>query len=136
MNSLAAFIEKRKHNFRYLMERLTALDKFPILPKATPSRDPSLLGFFITICEESGITRVDLMKYLDQYKIGNLLLFAVNTMHQPYFKGKPYRISGELSNTDAVMNSTFMVGVYPGHAEPMLDFFADKLETFMGVSIK
>ena len=78
---------------------------------------------------------VDLMRYLDQNKIGTRLLFAGNITRQPYFKGQSYRISGELCNTDTVMNSTFWVGVYPGLTEPMLDFIADKLETFMGVNI-
>lgn len=135
MDSLDGFIEKRKHNFRYLKERLSALDEFLVLPEATPNSDPSWFGFPITLREESGITRVDLMKYLDQNKIGTRLLFAGNITRQPYFKGKSYRISGELSNTDTVMNSTFWVGVYPGLTEPMLDYVADRLETFAGVNI-
>ena len=135
MDSLAAFIQKRKHNFRYLKERLTALDEFLVLPEATPDSDPSWFGFPITIREKSGFARVDLMRYLDQNKIGTRLLFAGNITRQPYFKGQSYRISGELYNTDTVMNSTFWVGVYPGLTEPMLDFIADKLETFMGVNI-
>lgn len=135
MDSLDAFIEKRKHNFRYLKERLSALDEFLVLPEATPNSDPSWFGFPITLREESGITRVDLMKYLDQNKIGTRLLFAGNITRQPYFTGKSYRISGELSNTDTVMNSTFWVGVYPGLTEPMLDYVADRLNTFAGVNI-
>jgi CDP-6-deoxy-D-xylo-4-hexulose-3-dehydrase len=45
-----------------------------------------------------------------------------------------YRVSGELFNTDNVMNNTFWIGVCPGLTEAMLDFVCEKIETFFGVS--
>ena len=74
------------------------------------------------------------MKYLDQYKIGTRLLFAGNLTRQPYFKGRTYRISGELANTDNIMNNTLWIGVYPGLTEEMLDFVGEKIEAFFGVN--
>jgi len=35
-----------------------------------------------------------------------------------------YRIVGELTNTDCIMNDTFWVGLYPGMTNDMLDFMA------------
>ena len=134
MDSLDTFIEKRKHNFGYLKQRLASLEEFLVLPEATPDSDPAWFGFPITLREESGTARVDLLKYLDQNKIGSRLLFAGNITRQPYFQGQNYRISGDLPNTDIVMNSTFWVGVYPGLTEPMLDYIAEKLGTFMGAN--
>ena len=55
-------------------------------------------------------------------------------VRQPYFEGRTYRISGELSNTDSIMNNTFWTGVYPGLSEDMLSFVADKTEAFFGVN--
>ena len=75
-----------------------------------------------------------LLKYLDQYKIGTRLLFAGNLTRQPYFEGRTCRISGELTNTDSVMNNTFWIGVYPGLTETMLDFVCEKIEAFFGVN--
>jgi CDP-6-deoxy-D-xylo-4-hexulose-3-dehydrase len=45
-----------------------------------------------------------------------------------------YRVSGELFNTDNVMNNTFWIGVYPGLTEAMLDFVCEKIEVFFGVN--
>ena len=74
------------------------------------------------------------MKYLDQYKIGTRLLFAGNLTRQPYFEGRTYRVSGELKNTDQIMNDTFWIGVYPGLNDPMLDYVCDRIETFLGMN--
>ena len=135
LNRLPDFIEARKRNFAFLKERLKSCEEFLILPEATPGSDPSWFGFPITIRDEAAVTRVDLMKYLDQYKIGTRLLFAGNLTRQPYFEGRAYRVSGELKNADKIMNDTFWVGVYPGLSEAMLDFVAEKLGTFFGLNI-
>ena len=105
-----------------------------ILPEATLDSDPSWFGFPITIRDDAGVARVDILKYLDQYKIGTRLLFAGNLVRQPYFAGRAYRVSGELVNTDTIMNNTFWVGVYPGLSEEMLDFVGCQIETFFGVN--
>ena len=38
--------------------------------------------------------------------------------------GKGYRVIGDLSVTDRVMNNTFWVGVYPGMTDEMIDYMA------------
>lgn len=131
LDKLSEFIRKRKENFAYLKERLTPLEEFLILPEATPNSDPAWFGFPITL--KPNISRVDLLKYLDQYKIGTRLLFAGNITRQPYFQDRQYRISGELTNTDIIMNNTFWIGVYPGLSEEMLDFVVDKLQAYFKV---
>ena len=35
-----------------------------------------------------------------------------------------YRVAGELTNTDFIMNNTFWVGVYPGMTDEMIDYMA------------
>lgn len=134
MDRLEGFVEQRKANFKYLQEKLSSCAEFIILPQATPHSDPSWFGFPITIKPESGIDRVDLLKFMDQHKIGTRLLFAGNLTRQPYFANVNYRIHGELSNTDLIMTHTFWIGVYPGLTQAHLDFVADKFEEFFGVN--
>ncbi|MDS4041734.1 MAG: lipopolysaccharide biosynthesis protein RfbH [Candidatus Competibacter sp.] len=134
MQRLPEFIAARQRNFTFLRERLKSCEEFLILPEATPRGEPSWFGFPLTLRPEAGVTRVDLLRYLDQYKIGTRLLFAGNLTRQPYFRGRPYRVSGELVNTDRVMKDTFWVGVYPGLSEAMLDYAAERLEAFFGVN--
>ena len=134
MERLEGFVKARRDNFAYLHDRLQSCKEFLILPQATPNSDPSWFGFPITLKPEAEFRRVDLLTYLDQNKIGTRLLFAGNLTRQPYMIGREYRVSGELTNTDIVMNQTFWVGVYPDLSREMLDFIVEKLETFLGVN--
>jgi len=134
MDRVEEFIAARKANFAYLKNGLKNCEDFLLLPEATPNSDPSWFGFPITIKASAGINRVDLLQYLDQNKIGTRLLFAGNLTRQPYMKGRNFRISGALTNTDTVMNDTFWIGVYPGLSKEMLDFVIAKLEAFFGVN--
>ena len=128
------FIQARKDNFAYLKERLQSCAEFLILPEATEHSDPSWFGFPMTLKPEANVSRVDLLTYLDEHKIGTRLLFAGNLTRQPYMVGRNYRVFGELTNTDRVMNDTFWIGVFPGLTREMLDFAVDKIETFFGVN--
>jgi len=133
MDRLDDFIAKRKANFTYLKNRLQSCAEFLVLPEATPNSDPSWFGFPITLKEDAPVTRVDLLTYLDQQKVGTRLLFAGNLVRQPYMQGQTYRISGELTNTDVIMNNTFWIGVYPGLTEAMLEHVVKSIEAFLGV---
>ena len=131
MDRIEGFIDKRKKNFNYLKKGLQPFSDLIILPEATKNSDPSWFGFPITIKPESRINRIDLLRFLDNHKIGTRLLFSGNIIRQPYFKNLNYRIFGELTNTDVIMNHSFWLGVYPGINEKMLDFIIAKISVFL-----
>jgi CDP-6-deoxy-D-xylo-4-hexulose-3-dehydrase len=128
------FIQTRKDNFAFLKERLKDCEEFVHLPVATEHSDPSWFGFPITLKENCPVTRLDLLTYLDQNKVGTRLLFAGNLTCQPYMQGAHYRISGDLTNTDNVMNNTFWIGVQPALTREMLEYAATKIENYLGLS--
>ncbi len=128
------FINARKRNFQLLKQRLSALQDFLEIAEATPNSDPSWFGMPLTLRESSGVKRVDLLKFLDQNKIGTRLLFAGNLTRQPYFHGVEHRVVGSLTNTDRTMNQTFWLGVYPGLDSCHFDFVGEKLEEFFGLN--
>jgi CDP-6-deoxy-D-xylo-4-hexulose-3-dehydrase len=134
MDKLDGFVQSRKDNFNYLHNRLKSCEAFLTLPEATKNSDPSWFGFLMTIRPEANVRRVDLLSYLEHHKIGTRLLFAGNLTCQPYMAGRNFRVSGDLTNTDVVMNDSFWIGVYPGLTREMLDFLADKIESFFGVN--
>ncbi|MGO0307343.1 lipopolysaccharide biosynthesis protein RfbH [Endozoicomonas acroporae] len=134
MDRVEWLVQKRKDNFAYLKDGLKACEEFLELPEATPNSEPSWFGFPITIKETAGVKRVDLLKFLDEHKIGTRLLFAGNLIRQPYFQNVNYRVVGELTNTDRIMNNTFWLGVYPGLTEEHLDYVIGKLEEFFGLN--
>ncbi|MDI1246511.1 MAG: lipopolysaccharide biosynthesis protein RfbH [Rhodoferax sp.] len=129
-----AFIQARKNNYAFLKERLKDCEEFVSLPEPTEHSDPSWFGFPITLKDNCPVTRLDLLTYLDQNKVGTRLLFAGNLTRQPYMKAANYRISGELTNTDNVMNNTFWIGVQPALTREMLEFAASKIESYLGVN--
>ncbi len=134
MDRLDDFIAARRANFDYLKQRLQSCADFLHLPEATPHAEPSWFGFPVVLKPSAGVKRVDLLNYLDQNKIGTRLLFAGNLTRQPYMIGQNFRVSGELTQTDIVMNQTFWLGVFPGLQTEHLDFIVDKLEAFFGLN--
>jgi CDP-6-deoxy-D-xylo-4-hexulose-3-dehydrase len=127
------FIQRRKENFAYLKKRLATCEEFLLLPTAAENSDPSWFGFPITLKDNAPVTRLDLLTYLDENKVGTRLLFAGNLTRQPYMQHQHYRVSGDLKNTDIVMNNTFWIGVQPALTEEMLDYAVTKIENYLGV---
>jgi CDP-6-deoxy-D-xylo-4-hexulose-3-dehydrase len=64
------------------------------------------------------------------------MLFAGNLHAHPCFdemreSGEGYRVVGELTNTDRVMNTAFIVGVYPGIDHERLEHMKGAFDRFM-----
>jgi CDP-6-deoxy-D-xylo-4-hexulose-3-dehydrase len=127
------FIQTRKENFAYLHKRLEECQEFISLPLATQHSDPSWFGFPITLKENCPVSRLDLLSFLEQNKVGTRLLFAGNLIRQPYMFGVDYRISGSLINTENIMHNTFWIGVQPALNKEMLEFSAVTIEKFLGI---
>lgn len=134
MDSVDSFVEARKTNFKYLKAALASCEEFLELPEATKNSDPSWFGFPITLKESAGVTRVELLKFMDEAKVGTRLLFAGNLTRQPYFENIEYRVHGDLTVTDRIMHQTFWIGVYPGLTTDHLDYIVSKFEEFFGLN--
>ena len=132
MDRIESFRKLRRRNFGFLHRRLSDLQDLIVLPEATPETNPSWFGFPITLKDTSRYPRVDLLKFLDQHRIGTRLLFGGNLIRQPYFvdRQEQFRVYGDLSATDRVMNQTFWLGVYPALSEEMLDYVCTQIESF------
>jgi len=128
LERLPEFINKRNENFAYFKNNLSGLTEFIDLPQVTKNSEPSWFGFPITLKE--GVDRVKFTQYLDSHKIGTRLLFAGNLTKQPYFEGVEYRVVGNLTNTDIIMDRTLWFGIYPALGKDQLDFVAEKIEKF------
>ncbi len=124
------FVKNRRHNFAYLKEALAPVADKLILPEACPNSNPSWFGFLIT-CRE-GIDREKIVPYIENHGVQTRMLFAGNLTKHPCFDemrktGEGYRIVGELTNTDKIMEHTFWVGVYPGMTDEMLHYMANTI---------
>jgi CDP-6-deoxy-D-xylo-4-hexulose-3-dehydrase len=130
LDRLEGFIKKRKENFNFLYKNLKKLEEFLILPEPEKDSDPSWFGFAISLRQNSSYNRNDLVKYLNENKIGTRLLFSGNLTKQPYMKDLTFKVNGKLRNTDFVMENTFWIGLYPGLSLEHLDYVISKFKNY------
>ena len=127
LEKFPSFVERRRHNFDRLKAALQEAEDKLILPEPCENAVPSWFGFLIT-CKE-GVDRNKVVQYVEDKGVQTRMLFAGNLIKHPCFDemratGKGYRVVGELTNTDRIMNDTFWVGVYPGMTDEMIDYMA------------
>uniref|UniRef100_UPI0028DBF722 DegT/DnrJ/EryC1/StrS family aminotransferase n=1 Tax=uncultured Selenomonas sp. TaxID=159275 RepID=UPI0028DBF722 len=132
LKKLPSFVERRRHNFARLRAALVDMEDFFVLPEATEHAAPSWFGFLLT-CRE-GVEREPIVRALEAHGIQTRMLFAGNLVKHPCFdllrkEGRGYRVVGELSATDRIMNDTFWLGVYPGMTEVQIDYMAEVLQS-------
>ena len=125
------FVERRRHNFDRLSAALQSETGKLILPIPCENSKPSWFGFLIT-CKE-GVDRNAVVQYIENHGVQTRALFAGNLIKHPCFDqmratGEGYRVVGELTNTDRIMNDTFWIGVYPGMNDEMIDFMAKTIK--------
>ena len=85
----------------------------------------------ITVRDDAGFTRADLVRFLEVNRIETRNLFSGNLLRHPAFQDIPRRVVGDLANSDLITRNTFFIGVYPGIGEPQLDYIADVFARFM-----
>ncbi|WP_274362509.1 lipopolysaccharide biosynthesis protein RfbH [Paenibacillus thermotolerans] len=125
------FTKARIRNFNRLLDGLTDLGEYFILPRATKDSDPSWFGFILTVKDNAGFTRNEIVSYLEKSRIQTRMLFAGNLTRQPAFQHVKYRVHGDLNNTDKILNDTFLLGVFPGLTDEMIDYVIRKIREYV-----
>jgi CDP-6-deoxy-D-xylo-4-hexulose-3-dehydrase len=130
LDKLDGFVARRRRNWAYLREALADVPHL-VLPDPTPHSEPSWFGFVVSLAEDAPFERWDLIRWLDDRRIGTRLLFGGNLLRQPAFEGIAHRVVGDLKVTDRVAERTLWVGCWPGLTDPMLDFIATSIRDFV-----
>jgi CDP-6-deoxy-D-xylo-4-hexulose-3-dehydrase len=158
---LPAFIEARARNWEYLRSGLSDLGEvfdFSLPTHATAWEKPSDLGagissfrwdvtgcrsdcswfgFMLRVKPSASFTHTDLARHLDARKIGNRMFFGGNLLRQPVFvqlrKDRPesFRVVGEMSGADEIMNQAIFLGTYPGLTKEMMDYEIETIREFV-----
>ncbi|MGF7049231.1 CDP-6-deoxy-D-xylo-4-hexulose-3-dehydrase [Paenibacillus sp. DS2015] len=131
LKKVPAFTQARKDNFNRLYHGLKDLDQYFILPRATVNSDPSWFGFILTVRDGVKFTKNEIVSFLEANRIQTRMLFAGNLIRQPAYQDANYRIHGDLTNTDKILHDTFLVGVYPGLTNEMIDYVIEKIRQFV-----
>ncbi|MBO9699697.1 MAG: lipopolysaccharide biosynthesis protein RfbH [Sporocytophaga sp.] len=131
LNKADRFIARRRENYKLLYSYLKPFENEFILHEPTSDSNPSWFGFMVTVRENSKIDRTALTRHLESNKIGTRLLFAGNLIKQPAYSNTQYRVVGELTNTDIVMNRSFWLGVWPGLEEKHYEYLASVINQYL-----
>jgi CDP-6-deoxy-D-xylo-4-hexulose-3-dehydrase len=136
LEKVPGFVAARRRNWSLLRDGLADLEDAFILPEPTPGSEPSWFGFLLTVREEAGFSRDDLVAHLESHGIQTRMLFAGNLLRHPCFdelreSGTAYRVIGELATTDRIMRDTLWIGVYPGMNDSMLAHTVDVIRGFV-----
>lgn len=131
LKKFPSFIERRKENWAFLREQLSSLSEDLILPEPAENANPSWFGFLISVKKDSPVKRNALTTYLEERNIQTRLLFSGNLIKHPCFNQirntDAYRVVGDLTETDYIMEHTFWIGVYPGMTKEMLSYMAEQI---------
>ena len=124
LEKFPSFVKRRRENFDKLMNGISEYEDRLILPKATAGSKPSWFGFLITVKE--GLSRNDMVRFIEDNKVQTRMLFSGNLTKHPCFDhlrgdNSSYRVVGDLENTDRIMRDSFWVGVYPGMDDDRLN---------------
>ncbi|WP_299225506.1 lipopolysaccharide biosynthesis protein RfbH [uncultured Campylobacter sp.] len=129
-----SFVQRRRQNFKKLYDGLKDIKEL-ILVKTQPNSEPSWFGFMMTVADGAKFSRNELSEHLEKAGIQTRNLFAGNMIRHPLFAelklGEDYKISGELKNTDKIMNDSFWVGVYPGMSDEKIEYIIKVIKEFI-----
>ena len=144
LKKLHGFIQARRDNWNNLRRGLIGLEdemEFMLPVHAVswspsgftweagkPVVEPSWFGFMMLV-KGGPQKRTALAKALDAAKIGNRMFFGGNLVRQPAFvqlkadtMGAGFRVVGDMSGADRIMNESLFVGTYPGLKPEHIDY--------------
>ncbi len=152
LKKLPDFIAARQRHWMTLRQHLAELEEFFdfMLPTHATGWSPegftwdasghrtecSWFGFMMRVKPTAPFTRREFVARLDEAKIGSRMLFGGNLVRQPAFtalrKNRPgaFRVVGDLSGADRIMNEAVFVGVYPGLTDVMLEHIGETIQSF------
>jgi CDP-6-deoxy-D-xylo-4-hexulose-3-dehydrase len=137
LDRLKGFVDARRAHFSWLHNGLQDMEEHLMLPRKTEESQPAWFGFPLTIRHGE---RADLIRFLDERRIGTRLMFGGNLLRQPayapYVAGGFWRTLGDLRHSDTITDRTFWVGCWPGMSKPMIDFIVESLHDFFGAKVR
>ncbi len=131
LKKLDGFVAARRKNWAALRAMLVPCEDRLLLPETPPDSEPCYFGFVITVRQDAGFSRSELVNFLEAAKIETRNLFCGSLIRHPAYDEIEYRVVGDLRNTDVIMNDTLFIGVYPGMTDEHLAYMGETFQRFM-----
>ena len=133
MAKIKTIVHLRRMNYIYLKSNLKCIPNFS--DYFTLFRSPILsspFGFPIMVKSENGITRNQVVSFLEERKIRTRPIFSGNITFQPMMRPIPYDTAGYLTNCTTIMNDAFWCGIHPELSTAQLDYVIESFADFLG----
>jgi CDP-4-dehydro-6-deoxyglucose reductase, E1 len=133
LKKLSNFKMARRENYNFLAQKMIALKDIFIPMEVLEESNACWFGYpLIFKSDENNIN--SFIQYLENdCKIGTRRLFAGNLLRHPAYIKLPkesYRVSGNLGNTDRIMNNVIWVGVHPSLNEDCMNYIFESIYKF------
>jgi CDP-6-deoxy-D-xylo-4-hexulose-3-dehydrase len=132
LRRVPSFVARRRENFAGLLKTLEPFQDVLLLPRSDPRAEPCWYAFPITVRPEARFAKNEIVAFLEDRRIATRSLFGGNLLRQPAWDGRQHRVAGSLANSDTIMGSTFLIGVYPGIDDERLHYMQRTLVAFLG----
>ena len=111
------------------MKGLKPFENWLELPVATPKSDPSWFSVPLTLREDAGFSRKEIVDFLEKQNIETRPLLGGNVLKQPAYENLGCRTT-PMENTDYFHDNSFYVGCHPGLNNEMIDFMVQQFDAF------
>jgi CDP-6-deoxy-D-xylo-4-hexulose-3-dehydrase len=130
LEKLNTITEKRKRNFQRLTRNLGHYRDWLTLPEPHPQADVSWFWLPIVLGDEAPFRRKDIVGYLESAGIETRPILAGNILKQPAYKNMDYKVVGDLTNTERILQNGFIVGVHPNLSDQQIDYMNATFQSF------
>ncbi len=130
IDKLEGFIDKRISNSKKYLDIFDKYSDFFSFQKTTIGSKNSHFGFPFVVKDNKIFSRDEICKYLNNNGIETRPIIAGNLARQPANSLFEHRISGELINSDIIMDNGFSIGVHQSLCDDSINYVEKVFENF------
>jgi CDP-6-deoxy-D-xylo-4-hexulose-3-dehydrase len=133
LDKLPEMDSARRRNFEALNKVFLKYEKFFMLPKKTEKSDPNWFGYLLTVKEDSGFSREDIVRHLEKNKIQTRSYFAGNCLYHPAYAelaNKYENIKEEFPNAHKATVGSFFLGTFIGITDEKIKYIEEVVDEF------
>ena len=130
IDKLDGFIKKRISNASNYRSSFSKYSDFFSFQETTKDAKNSHFGFPFVVKKNNFFNRNEICKYLNNSGIETRPIIAGNIARQPANALFNHRISGELLNSDIIMDNGFSIGVHQSLCDESMDYVKEIFDNF------
>lgn len=133
LDKLEEMHNRRKHNFQKIYNIFKKYEEFIYLPEKLDKADPSWFGYLVTLKDNCGFEKNDLVEHLENAKIQTRSYFTGNALFHPAYEELATKYQNPREQFPIASKSTkdtFFMGVYPGITDEQLDYIEKTVDEF------